>query len=207
AYSYVTATVENGQFAGLDYEWSKWPRDKQVEYARQLFAEAGYGPGNPLEITISYNTNEGHKKIALAIGSMWEDVFGKDSIVVKQANQEWKTFLRDRSEANYDVARDGWEADYDSVDSYTVLYTSGGPQNNSKTDTPGYNELLDQAKRATDPAERVRLIRQAVTLAMSDYGIIPLYQYTYSRLISSRVKGYDPKDNHLDHVMSKWYKF
>jgi len=25
-------------------------------------------------------------------------------------------------------------------------------------------------------------------------------------LVSPRVKGYDIDDNHLDHVMSKWYK-
>lgn len=138
---------------------------------------------------------------------MWQEVFGEKSIQVTIANQEWKTFLKARNAANYDVARDGWIADYDSVDSYTNLYQCGNPQNNSKMCNKEYNNLLTQAQKTANPEERVDLIRKAIAIAMDEYAIIPLYQYTYFRMISPKVKGYDIKDNHLDHVQSKWYKF
>lgn len=207
AYSYVTSTVEAGKFAGLDYDWGKWSRDKQITEAQKLFKDSGYGPNNPLEISISYNTNDLHKKVALAIGSMWQEVFGENSIHVTIANQEWKTFLKARNTANYDVARDGWITDYDSVDSYTNLYQCGNPQNNSKMCNKEYNNLLAQAQQTANPEERIDLIRKAIQIAMDEYGVIPLYQYTYYRLINPKVKGYEIEGNHLDHVQSKWYKF
>jgi oligopeptide transport system substrate-binding protein len=154
---------------------------------------------------INYNTNDGNKKLALAIGSMWQQVFGT-GIQVTQANQEWTTFLKARNKADYDVGRDAWIADYNSVDSYTNLYQCGNLQNNAKSCNPEYDKLIAQAQASQDPEQRVKLIRQALQLVQNDYAIIPLYQYTYTRLVSPRVKGYDIDANHLDHVMSKWYK-
>lgn len=205
SYSYATSTVENGKFAGLDYPWASWPRDKQITTAQELFKAAGYGPNNPLKLMINYNTNDGNKKLALAVGSMWQQVFGT-GIQVTQANQEWKTFLKARNKADYDVGRDAWIADYNSVDSYTNLYQCGNLQNNAKSCNHEYDKLIAQAQASQDPEQRVKLIRQALQLVQNDYAIIPLYQYTYTRLVNPRVKGYDIDTNHLDHVMSKWYK-
>ena len=205
-YAYATSTIEGGQFAGLDYEWSRWPRDRQIAEARRLFKEAGYGPNHPLQVTITYNTRDYTKKNSLAIAAMWQQVFGPRSIQTITSNQEWKTFLQARHTGSYDIARDGWVADYDSVDSYTALYQCGNPQNNAHDCLKGYNDLLNQAQNAKDSQLRIKLIRQALTLAMNDYARIPLYQLTYYRLVNPKVKNYDIEDNHLDHVMTKWFQ-
>lgn len=206
-YSYATNTIEGGKFAGLDYAWASIPRDKQISEAQELFKEAGYGPSHPLQISISYNTKDSNKKNVLAIASMWQQVFGNSSIQVTSSNQEFKTFLQARHKADYDIARDGWVADYDSISSYTNLYQCNNPQNNAHSCTSGYNDLINQAQISTDPVQQVALTRQALKLAMDNYVIIPLYQDTYYRAVNPRVKGYTPDTNHLDHVMSKWYKF
>ncbi len=205
-YAYATPTVEGGRFAGLDYEWANWPRDQQIAEARRLFKKAGYGPNHPLQINITYNTKDLNKKTALAVAAMWQQVFGPASIQVVSNNQEFKTFLQSRHTGSYDIARGGWFADYDSVDSYTTLHQCNSPQNNAHSCTKGYDDLLKQAQNTSDPELRVKLIRQALTLAMNDYAIIPLYQHTYFRLMNPRVKNYDIDDNHLDQVMSQWFK-
>ena len=206
-YSYVTQTIEGGKFAGLDYDWSKWPRDKQIATAKELFKQSGYGPNNPLKVTITYNTKDLNRKNSLAIAAMWQQVFGANSIQVTSGNQEWKTFLQARHKGDFDIARDGWVADYDDISSYTSLFQCDNPQNNSKGCTNGYNNLISQAQMTNNPDTRVKLIRQAIQSAMANYTIIPLYQDTYYRLVSPKVKGYNPDSNHLDHVMSKWYRF
>lgn len=206
SYAYATTTIEGGKFAGLDYAWASWPRDKQIVEAQRLFKEAGYGPNHPLQINISYDTKDFKKKTALGVAAMWSQVFGPASIQVTTNNQEWKSFIQARHSGNYDIARDGWTADYDSVDSYTTLYQCKGPQNNAHSCTKGYDDLLKQAQNTSDPELRVKLIRQALTLAMDNYTIIPLYQHTYFRLVNPRVQNYDIENNHLDHVMSKWFK-
>ena len=43
-------------------------------------------------------------------------------------------------------------------------------------------------------AQREDLTRKALQAAMQDYAIIPLYQYTYFRLIKPNVGGYIPKN-------------
>ncbi len=205
-YSNVTTTIEDGKFADSKYAWESWPRVQQIAKAQELFKAAGYGPNNPLEISISYNTMDSHKKIALAIASMWQQVFGAANIKTTAANQEWKSFIQDRNNANYDVARDGWNADYNSADTYTNLFICGNPLNKSKYCNPTYDKLILQAQNTTDDGQRVQLIKQALQIVQNDYAIIPLYQYTYYRLVNPRVKGYTMTNNHFDHVMSKWYK-
>ena len=157
--------------------------------------------------SVYYKTNDGNKKIAIAIAAMWQETFGTQSIKVTQSNQEWKTFLQDRKKADYDIARDAWNADYNSVNTYTMLYYCKSPQNNSKYCNYEYNKLIDKAQNTNNPEERIKLIRQALQLAQDDYAIIPLYQYTSHRLVNPRVKGYDADHNYFDHVQSKWYKF
>ena len=44
--------------------------------AKNLYAEAGYGADHPT-LEISYNTLDSHKKIAVAIASMWERNTGR----------------------------------------------------------------------------------------------------------------------------------
>jgi oligopeptide transport system substrate-binding protein len=52
-------------------------KERNAEAAR-LLAEAGYGKDNPLKFNLLYNTNENHKKIAVALGSMWKKTLGLD---------------------------------------------------------------------------------------------------------------------------------
>ncbi len=206
SYAYATSTIEGGKFAGLDYAWASWPRDQQIAEAQRLFKEAGYSPSHPLQINISYDTKDFEKKTALAVAAMWQQVFGPASIQVVTNNQEWRTFIQSRHTGAYDIARNAWTADYDSVDSYTLLYQCNGPENDAHSCTKGYDGLLKQAQNTLDPELRVKLIRQALTLAMNDYTIIPLYQHTYFRLVNPRVKNYNIDNNHLDHVKSQWLK-
>ncbi|MCV5605176.1 oligopeptide ABC transporter substrate-binding protein OppA, partial [Escherichia coli] len=46
--------------------------------AKVLLKEAGYGPDKPLKLTLLYNTAEIHKKMALAIASMWKQKLGAE---------------------------------------------------------------------------------------------------------------------------------
>ena len=79
------------------------------ERARALLKEAGYGPSNPLKLTLLYNTAEIHKKMALAIANLWKQKLGAR---VELTNQEWKTYLDSRQSGQFEVIRSSWVADY-----------------------------------------------------------------------------------------------
>ncbi|OQV65549.1 hypothetical protein AK51_19045 [Serratia nematodiphila DZ0503SBS1] len=76
--------------AGFKPEASLLQQQSQAELdaqAKALLQAAGYGPNNPLKLTLLYNTSESHQKIAIAVASMWKKKLGID---VKLQNQEWK---------------------------------------------------------------------------------------------------------------------
>lgn len=206
SYSYVSKTIEQGSFSHLDYDWSIISRERQIELAKELFIKAGYGPNNPLEININYNTKDINKKVAIAIASMWKEVFGDKSIKVTQTNQEWKTFLKSRRSGDFDIARDAWSADYDDVTNYTIKFACNSSMNYTKYCNKDVENLLNQAKMPANAEQRNTLINSAIDKAQKDYVIIPLYQETYFRLVKPSIQGYDIQNNHFDHVQSKWYK-
>jgi oligopeptide transport system substrate-binding protein len=57
--------------------------------------------------------------------------------------------------------------------------------------------LIDQGNEQIDDAKRTALLTQAHALAMSDYPVIPLYQYTTDRLVKPYVGGYS-LTNYID---------
>ena len=87
-----------------------------------MLSEAGYpnGEGFPA-IEILYNTNEGHRKIAVALQEMWKDYLNID---IKLLNQEWKVYLATESAGDYQISRGGWIGDYvdpNNIDDFMQL--------------------------------------------------------------------------------------
>jgi oligopeptide transport system substrate-binding protein len=200
-YSVVTPTIENGKYSSLNYSWSKLPRDKQIQMAKELYKEAGYGPNNPLTLTIKYQTNDLYKKVMISVMSMWQETLG---VKVKLVNEEMKVLFPELKNGNYEVAQGRWGADYNSVTTYTPLFICNNGNNRSHYCNKEYDTIIAQAEATSNPAQQEKLYKQALQIAMNDYAIIPLYEPTHQRLVTKRVKGYDIDSNYLDNVQTKW---
>lgn len=174
-------------------------KEARITQAKALLAEAGYGPQNPLDVDILYNTNEGHKKIALAISSMW-----KHNLWVKAElnNMEWKTMVSALNEGDFGVSRYSWNGDYNDASTFLDIMTSNSSANSGKWFNKKYDALLAKAHDAKDPAERNRLYQQAEALIDEEAPIAPVYFYVKSRLLKPFVKGY-PYHNPQDLVYAK----
>lgn len=203
-YSVVTPTIANGQYADINYIWANESRDQQIAEAKKLYQEAGFGPKHPLKLSISFNTNDGHQRLALAIASMWKQILGVETTV---QNQEWKTFIDSRQQGDFMIARDGWVADYNAVTAYLMLYACNNPQNHSDYCDKRYDQFVAKGDAALNPEEEKKYYHQALEIILDDYTIIPMYQYNYQRLVKPYVKGYDIEHNYLNHVQSKWMRF
>ena len=102
--------------------------------ARALLAEAGYpnGEGWP-GLEIIYNTQEAHRKIAVAIQQMWKSELNIDITI---ANQEWKVYLNSVSQRDFQVARRGWIGDYVDANNFLDLFITDGGNNNTGYSDP-----------------------------------------------------------------------
>ncbi|MBV7416622.1 ABC transporter substrate-binding protein [Aeromonas sp. sif2433] len=169
------------------------------EKARALLKEAGYGPTKPLKLTLLYNTAEIHKKMALAIASLWKQKLGAQ---VELTNQEWKTYLDSRQSGQFEVIRSSWVADYNDPSAFLGLWGSHHSGNMARFANPRYDELLALAARSQDERERARLFDEAEAILLDEAPIAPIYQYTNARLIKPWLKGY-PINNPEDVAYSR----
>jgi oligopeptide transport system substrate-binding protein len=152
---------------------------ENVEEAKKLLAEGLQEEGLSKfpEVTLLYNTNEGHKAIAEAIVDQWRKNLG---VEVKLGNQEWGTFLETRDALQYDIARAGWGADYNHPISfsYDLIHSKSG-NNDGAYANPQVDQLLEQAIASSDEKTVMANIAEAEKIAIADdMAILPIYYYT-----------------------------
>lgn len=180
-------------------DWAAWPMDKRIDYARALLKQAGYSSDKPLRFTLTYNTNDLHKKVALFAVSEWRSKLGADA---KLENVEFKVLLRERHAGKVQASRDGWFVDYNDAMSYFDVLRCGSIQNDQRYCNPKVDALVAQANARLDPNERAALLSRAHALAMEDYPMIALFQYSADRLVKSYVGGYSTM-NYVDQRASQ----
>ena len=171
------------------------------ERARQLLTEAGYpnGEGWP-GLELIYNTNEAHRKVAVAVQQMWKKELGVDITI---SNQEWKVYLDSVSQRDFQVARRGWIGDYVDPNNFLDLFITDGGNNNTGYSDPVYDDIvLQQAPRAETREARYALFYKAETQLMEQMPIIPIYTYTSKHLVHPSVEGLYP--NLMDSLNLKY---
>lgn len=179
--------------------------DHDVVTAKKLLAEGMKEEGMTKlpPITLSYNTSEAHKRIAEEIQSQWKKNLGVD---VQLQNKEWKVFLNDLHEGNYQIGRMGWLADYDDPFNYLELYKDkDGGNNDTNWENPKYKALLDQSNIEKDPVKRKAILTEAEQILMDEMPLMPLYFYTYAWVQDEKVKGV--VIDGLGYVDYKWVDF
>ncbi|MGI4983990.1 MAG: ABC transporter substrate-binding protein, partial [Janthinobacterium lividum] len=180
-----------------NYDWASWPMAKRVATAKQLLAAAGVKPGTQLHIAM--NTSDYNKRTSIFLASEWKSKLGLDAQI---DSMEFKVLLRQRHTGQFQLARNGWIADYNDASAFLTLVSCGSDQNDSHGCDPKADALMLQASQSNDPALRQKLQTQAAQLAMANYPILPLMQYTATRLVKSYVGGY-ANDNPLDRFRGK----
>ncbi|WP_415679361.1 ABC transporter substrate-binding protein, partial [Vibrio mytili] len=180
-------------------EYGKMTQKERNAEAARLLAEAGYGKDNPLKFSLLYNTSENHKKVAVAIGSMWKKTLGLD---VTLENQEWKTYLSSKDQGDFEVARAGWCGDYNEASSFLTLMTSNNTTGGQHWGNKEYDAIMEKALTSTSEEERQKLYADAEALMAKDMPIAPIYQYVKTRLLSPKVGGF-PSNNPEEKIYSK----
>ncbi len=190
------------QYQGKQPEWAKLTQEEREGLARGLYTQAGYSDSNPLSIEIIYNTSENHKRVALAVTSMWKKVLGVET---KLRNQEWKVFLETRRlQEETEVFRGGWIGDYDDPYTFSELLHSENEMNHSGYASEEYDALLRSASLKPAGRERTDDLLQAEQIMLNDMPVIPLYFYVSQHLIKPWVFGLE--GNVMDHHYSKYVK-
>jgi oligopeptide transport system substrate-binding protein len=161
---------------------------KNVETAKKALADAGYpdGKGFP-KLEYVYNTSSGHKKIAEALQQMWKKALNID---VTLANVEWNVFTEMRRKGNYQIARNGWLADYDDPTSFLDLFVSGNGNNDGQYSSAKFDDLMTKAAANTNnPKVRYQFLHEAEKVIMDEAVAAPIFFYTDEYLKKTNLQG------------------
>ncbi len=192
AYTFTPAAT-----AGFDVPTVPFATMTQAERdaeAVKLLAEAGYDSKNPLKFDLLYNTSDAHKQIATAVSQMWKSKLGVEATL---NNMEWKTFLVERKEGNFALARGAWCGDYNEASTFLDLLRSGSGYNDGKYNNPEVDALMDEAKTMADPSANYTKIEQILA---EDMPVIPVYHYAGNMMLKDDIKGWP-----VNNVEQNWY--
>ena len=178
--------------------------------ARALLEQAGYrverrddgyrAVGFPA-LEVLCNTGEGHQALAVAIQDMWRRELGISASI---RIEEWRVMLQNIRDGNYQIARSGWNADYNHPHTWLDTFLSYSVQNWPRWKSPAFDALVERAAATADVGESIGLYRQAEKLAVDEMPRIPLYFYTKSTMVKPYVKGFYPNARNLHPVRFMW---
>lgn len=156
---------------------------EDVKEAKKLLAEAGFpdGKGFP-KFNLIYNTDERHKNIAEYCQQKWEEILGIECTI---ENQEWATFINNRQNQQFDVARSAWGGDYPDPNTFLQdLLDSESGNNDGKYANSEFDALLKKASLMPGGPERFAVLEKAERIAFEqDMAVIPFYHYSQAHWI------------------------
>ncbi|MDO4484109.1 MAG: peptide ABC transporter substrate-binding protein [Clostridia bacterium] len=162
--------------------------EADVEAAQACLAEAGYpnGEGFP-EVTLYYYSSDTVKLVAEALAEMLSSNL---NISVKIDVADWAVYYDDIVNLNYELGAMGWSGDYLHPMTYLPLLKTGDPNNNVGYSNPEYDALVEQAASMTDAKAAMEVMREADTLASSDYPFLNLYYKSNTTMMNPKVQSF-----------------
>jgi len=188
----------------IDYErrqflYAKLTKDQRHVKARELYREAGFGEDNPFSTNLRYNTSDSHRRLALAMQSMWRDVLGVELTLI---NEEAQVLLENiRMQEVTELFRLAWTGDYIDAHTFLSVMESDNPSNLTGFSSDEYDKLMDKAAVQTDPGLRQVFLEEAETVLLKEHPVIPLYFFVNKNMVSLRVHGWG--DNVLNYHYSQ----
>ncbi|MFO7266063.1 MAG: ABC transporter substrate-binding protein [Limnochordales bacterium] len=173
--------------------WSHDPNAYQytldLNKARQLLAEAGYGNGLTLGYLYSPVYSE-WEQIGLALQAQLAQI----GIRLELQPYAYATMRAMLDEGNFDIAVGNWSPDF--ADPYMFMnywFDSsnwGLAGNRSFYSNPVVDDLIRRAAVSTDIEERTRLYQEAQRIVIEEAAYVYLYQKGYQVAMRDNVKGY-----------------
>ncbi|MBS4196056.1 peptide ABC transporter substrate-binding protein [Lederbergia citri] len=187
AYGYVAYGVDAP--SGKDFRDEVAPYYSfDVDKAKELLAEGMKEEGwsELPEVTLKYNSEGDHKKIAEALQEMFKQNLGVEA---KLENQEWKTYIDTFKQKNFQMARMGWIGDF--LDPYPVLnlYSTKSSSNFTNYSNSEFDKVLQDSLVEQDDAKRFEMLHQAEEILMTDMPIIPIYFQAQNSLVRKGIEG------------------
>ena len=200
AYGWVPPGVK--EYTAQRFGYETLDKVQREFHARRLYREAGYGPDNPLEFELRYNSSTFEEMVALAIQSMWRDVLGAE---VKLIAEDFRALLSNIEAGELtQLFRLSWGGDYNDANAFLKLMETDNQSNMTGYENADFDRLMTLAMEEADPIVRRRYLEKAEEVVLRDHPVIPIYFYINKHLVRPDVSGWN--DNVLDIHLSRYLR-
>jgi oligopeptide transport system substrate-binding protein len=159
----------------------------RVAKAKELLAEAGYGPGKALTFDYSYQNQTDARLVAVALQSMWEQVGAVVNLVPADSQVHYAAMRRQ----DFMAAWAGWVADYlDAKDFLFLGQTSSKDMNLGRYSNPKFDALVAQSDMTDDDGERGQILARAEQIMLDDAAFAPVFYAVTRTIVSEQVKNW-----------------
>lgn len=209
AYGWVPPGTANYVAAPYQPEWTAMPLSLRSEEARRLLAEAGFGPGNPLRLTLKFYSNENQRRVAVAVAAMWSEIGVETALHNSDVPAHFEALLA----GNFEVGAAGWAMDYNDASNTLELLRSGTEigngyinwgNNYGRFSMAAVDQLLAQAAREFDLDARATLLGEAEVLLMEAFAAIPLYWHVSKNVVSPAISGFTDNAENIHRI--RWMR-
>ena len=197
AYSWVPPGTWN--YEPVRFSYADLSQGERNSIALQRYRDAGYGEERPLEIELRFNTNDTHKRVALAVSAMWRETLGVETRLI---NEESSVFLSNVRQGNVtQVFKGSWIGDFNDAHTFLGVMQGGSSTNMPAYANDEYDALMQRAASQVRLDRRRLYLEEAERVMLADHPVIPLYFYVSKHLVSPQVQGWG--DNVLDYHYSQ----
>ncbi|MGH2476051.1 MAG: peptide ABC transporter substrate-binding protein [Candidatus Limnocylindrales bacterium] len=165
----VAGTFVQPGIPGAIPDYEPYPFDLEAAKASMTTALQEIGVASAAELPtlkFGFNSGSGHEPRVAFLAQAWTDAFG---LQFDQIGSDFGVFLTQRTAGEYDIARNGWGADYPHANNQLAgLFTCGGGNNDQQYCNPAFDDLLDQAAVEPDQAAQTALYEEAGKILADD---------------------------------------
>ena len=186
----VAGTFVQPGIPGAIPDYEPYPYDPEAAKASMDKALAAIGYASAADIPalkMGFNSGSGHEPRVAFLAQAWLDTFG---LKTEQIGSDFAVFLTQRTAGEYDIARNGWGADYPHANNQlNGLFTCGGGNNDQQYCNPAFDELIQQAAVELDPAKQVTIYEEAGKILADDAASLFLRWGVQAELVKPYVSG------------------
>lgn len=170
------------------FEFKDWPYAQRLARAKALMAEAGYSPEHPLDVELSLNSVDDHRRIAVALAAMWKPIGIAPHFIIRDSSAHYSAIHH----AQFQLARYGFLGSMMTPAEELGMYVSDASNNYAGYQNPLYDEKVAEGVHALSPEAAQPAFDAAQQMLLNDMAMIPLFDQTQSLLVSPKVKGWQP---------------
>ncbi len=170
--------------------------------AQAALAASSYADEMPPLTLLAGGYGDSERDDLNALVENWREILGVE-VTITFIDPE--NFTEAAHEEEGHIVSYGWCADYPDPENFLdILYHSSGDFNVSNYANPEVDALLEEARTALDPTQRLALYQQAEALLLNDVATIPLQHGVSDALVGSKIKGYvlSPMGAPIVHLLS-----